>query len=145
MTVTRDLIEVPAAKLQAGDRDGHLGRGRRIVATRTNRFGQVEVTLAWSHARRRDRATLDPTKPVKVSRAVVGAGLPLRHRAVSKATGEVTEVYDTDHPESAVTREAARGQRWAMRCVHGTVVGRATLDEALTDVHDPRLWCVDCA
>lgn len=145
MTVTRDLIEVPASNLQPGDRDGHLGRGRRIVSTRTNRFGQIEVTMAWSASRRRDKATLDPTKPVKVARAVVGAGKPLRHRAVSKATRQITEVWDTDNHESVVTREAARGHRWAMRCAHGTVVGRPTLDAALEDVHDPRLWCVDCA
>lgn len=145
MTVTRDLIEVPAAKLQPGDRDGQLGRGRRIVSTRTNRFGQVEVTMAWSASRRRDRATLDPTKPIRVSRAVVGAGKPLRHRAVSKATGAVTEVWDCDHHESVVSREGARGQRWAMRCQHGTTVGRPTLDEAIADVVDPRLWCVECA
>jgi hypothetical protein len=144
MTVTRELIEVPAESLTAGDRDGHLGVGRRVLSTRTNRFGQVEVLMAWSNGRK-DRATLDPQRKLKVKRSVVGAGKPLRHRGVSKATRAVVEVWDTDNHESRVTREAARGHRWAMRCVHGTVVGRPTLDAALEDVHDPRLWCVECA
>jgi hypothetical protein len=144
MTAVRELVEVPAAGLIEGDRNGQLGIGRRVLSTRTNRFGQVEVLMAWSNGRR-DKAVLPPERTLKVQRSVVGAGKPLRHKGVSKATRATVEVWDTDHHLSQVTRAAARGHRWAMRCVHGTVVGRPTLAGALEDVHDPRLWCVECA
>lgn len=143
MASTRDLVEVPARELRKDDRDGSLMRGRRIVAVRPTSDGRLELAMQWSNGKA-DRAVVDADRTFRVRRQIIGAGLALRHRGKARTTRGTVEVWDTDHPDSPVTREQARGHQWAMRCEHGTVVGRQTLKLAREDVSDPRLWCVEC-
>lgn len=109
------------------------------MSTRPLPGGRVELVMQWGNGKK-DRATPDAGRKVKVERIVEA----LRHRAKARTTGGLVEVWDTSEPDSPITPEQVRGHRWAMRCEHGTVVGRRTQDEAMDDVRDPRLWCVDC-
>lgn len=140
----REIVEVEAPELRVDDRDGHLGAGRRIVGRRELDDGRVEITMQWSSSGRRDIARVDPGRRFKVSRIVAGPGMALRHRARARTTRGLVELWDTEHPEAQVSTATARGHRWALRCEHGTVVGRRTEREARTDAGDPRLWCTDC-
>ncbi|MBM3315530.1 hypothetical protein FJY71_06805 [candidate division WOR-3 bacterium] len=142
-TTNRDLVEVTARELQPGDRDGSLMRGRKIVSTRELTGGRVELVMEWSNGKR-DRATPQADRTFRVSRVVSGTGMALRHRAQARTTGGQVEVWDTSHAESPIPAHLVKGHRWAMRCEHGTAVGRRTEREAMADVRDPRLWCVDC-
>lgn len=144
MASNRELMPVTAVELRDGDRDGSLMPGRRIVgAPRPLGDGRVELTMRWGNGRT-DRARVDADRTFRVKRAVVGPGLPIRYRGTAKVTRGLVEVHDTAHPDAAVTAEQARGHRWALRCAHGTVVGRDSLAAAREDVDDPRLWCVEC-
>ena len=145
MASNRDLIPVTAAQLRDGDRDGQLMTGRRVIGTpQVREDGRVDVLMQWTASKRRERVALDPERTFRVRRATVGPGLPIRYRGKARTTRRTVEVHDTEHPESTVTTAEAHGLRWAMRCEHGTVVGRSTLKAATEDVDDPRLWCVDC-
>lgn len=145
MGSNRDLVPVTAAQLRDGDRDGHLMVGRRVVGNpQVLADGRVEVLMQWTASRRRERVALDPDRTFRVRRATVGPGLPIRYRGKARTTGRTVEVHDTAHPESAVSAAETHGFRWALRCEHGTVVGRSTLSRAREDADDPRLWCVDC-
>lgn len=145
MVSNRDLVPVTAAQLRDGDRDGHLMVGRRVIGSPQVRDdGRVDVLMQWTASKRRERIALDPDRLLKVRRATVGAGLPIRYRGRARTTRRTVEVHDTAHPEAAVSAADAGGLRWALRCEHGTVVGRSTLTLAREDVEDPRLWCVDC-
>lgn len=138
-TGKRELVEVTYRDLRPGDRGGNLMR-RKVVSTRPLTGGRVELVMEWPNGKP-DRATPQANRKVKVERVIEA----LRHRAKARTTGGVVEVWDTSHAESPVIADQVKGHRWAMRCEHGTVVGRRTLDEATDDVRDPRLWCVDCA
>jgi len=141
---SRDLVEVTARELRDGDRDGHLMPGRRIVgAPQPISGGRVLITLQRANGRQ-ETARPEAHRLFRVRRAVVGTGLPLRHRSKSRTTGRIVEVYDTHHTETTIYPEQAGGHRWAMRCEHGTIIGRRTLDLAIEDVSDPRLWCTRC-
>lgn len=144
MASNRDLMPVAAVELRDGDRDGSLMPGRRIVGTpRPLGDGRVELTMRWGNGRT-DKARVDADRTFRVKRAVVGPGLPIRYRGKARTTGAVVEVHDTAHPDATVDAATARGHRWALRCTHGTVVGRASLTAAREDVDDPRLWCTSC-
>lgn len=136
---SRELVEVDAPDLRIGDRDGHLMQGRRVVDRRELADGRIELTLQWSNGRK-DTARLDPTRKLKVKRA----NPALRHRGRAQTTPGQVEVWDTSRADTKVAADEVRGARWAMRCEHGTVVGRPTLAAALEDVADPRLWCLSC-
>lgn len=137
-TGRRQLVEVTYRDLRPGDRGGNLMR-RKVVSTRPLPGGRVELVMEWGNGKP-DRATPQANRKVKVERIIDG----LRHRAKARVTGGIVEVWDTDHPASEVTADQVRGLRWAMRCEHGTVVGRRVEREAMEDVRDPRLWCVNC-
>lgn len=144
MTSNRELIEVPAPQLRDGDRDGHLMAGRRLVGQpRELADGRLELSLRWGNGRI-DRAVVDPDRRLKVKRVTVGPGLPIRHRLKARTTKGQIDVIDTAHEDSPVTSAEVKGYRWALRCEHGTVVGRNTLAHACEDAADPRLWCLQC-
>lgn len=144
MTGNRDLVEVFAHELRRGDRDGSLGVGRSIVTDpQVLAGGRVEFVMAWSNGRK-DTARPSLDRRFRVRRTVVGSGLPLRYRGKATTTRGTVEVVDATHPDAGVTVRDTRGKRWAMRCEHGTVVGRVTQRAAMDDVHDPRLWCLQC-
>lgn len=139
----RELIPVPAAQLRDGYSGGHLMHGRRIVGRpRLLDDGRVELTMRWRNGRT-DRARVDADREFLVERAT-GPGKPIRYQGRARTTAGLVEVHDTEHPDALVTAERARGHRWALRCAHDTVVGRASLKAAVKDVDDPRLWCVAC-
>lgn len=139
-----ELVEVTARELRPRDRDGSLMPGRQIVATRPLPGGRVELLMEWERTGKPDRATPEAHRTFRVMRKVAGVGMPLRHRARARVTGGTVEVWDAEHPESPIAPGQIKGHRWAMRCEHGTTVGRRTEREAREDVVDPRLWCVDC-
>jgi hypothetical protein len=139
----RELVEVTYRELLPGDRDGHLMRRKVTEKPRQLPGGRVELVMEWPNGKR-DRATPLASRKVQVMRVVAGPGMALRDRRKARSTGGVVEVWDTEHVDSPVTPDQVRGHRWAMRCEHGTAVGRRTYDEAIDDVKDPRLWCVDC-
>jgi len=143
-TANRDLVEVTACELRDGDRDGSLMKGRRIVGTpRPLPGGRVLIEMQWANGKR-DIARPEAHRRFRVVRQVAGAGMACRHRARARTTGGVVEVWDTAHADSPVHDHDVKGFRWAMRCEHGTAVGRRTFDEACEDVRDPRLWCEQC-
>lgn len=143
-TGRRELVEVTYRELLPGDRDGHLMKRKVTQRPRQLPGGRVELVMEWSNGKP-DRATPLASRRVKVMRVVAGPGMALRDRRKARATGGTVEVWDTEHVDSQVTPDQVRGLRWAMRCEHGTVVGRRTFDEAMDDVKDPRRWCGDCA
>lgn len=143
-TGSRDLVQVTARELREGDRDGSLMRGRRIVGTpQPLPGGRVLLQMEWSNGKR-EIARPEASRMFRVRRVIAGPGLALRHRAEARTTRGIVEVWDTSHADSPITADQVKGHRWAMRCEHGTAVGRRTLDEATEDVRDPRLWCLSC-
>lgn len=142
-TVARDnraIVEVAAAELRDGDRDGNLGIGRRIVGDpRRIGGGRVELVMQWSNGRR-DTARPEAHRTYRVKRLIVGPGLACRHR-----TDDGVEVFDTGHRDSPVRDYQAGGHRWALRCAHGTVTGRRTLPLAQADADRSEDWCDTCA
>jgi hypothetical protein len=139
----RDLVRVTYGDLQPGDKDGSLMTGRTVIAVHP--LGRNKVELHTRFGSRRERPMkVDAARPATVSRIVVGPGLPLRHRAQARTTGGVVEVWDTHHRESVVQPGDVGGHQYAMRCEHGTAVGRRLLKDAVREVSDPRLWCDDC-
>jgi len=143
-TSRKDLVPVTDRDLRVGDRDGSLMVGREVIAVGETSDGRVELTVKWSRTGRTEKFPVKAGWSGRVKRPVVGSGLALRRKAKARTTKGVVEVWDTQHPESDIPSSAVRGHRWAMRCEHGTVIGRQTLERATEDALDPRLWCLTC-
>jgi hypothetical protein len=140
----RDLVRVTYGDLRPGDKGGSLMHGRKVVAVHPVGRDRVELHMAWDNGKPEKPVRVDKHRPCTVSRVIAGPGMPLRHRAEARSTGGIVEVWDTKHEESPITPALVDGHPWAMRCEHGTVVGRRTQDQAMKDVRDPRLWCDGC-
>lgn len=157
MAVNRELITVTAAQVRKGDRGGHLGPYRKVVDVERTPLGQVRLVMQWRNGRF-DRATLDPTKPIKVEREIGGAGSALRYRTTSRISGTLVEVWDTlvagspvgpdtepilDEDGNVVDYKVVG--RWLTVCVpHGGSVTHQTMALARDHAADPTGWCEEC-
>lgn len=144
-TVNRDLVEVTACELQEGDHVGSVMR-RRVVAAPQHLPGgrRVRVVMQWDGSGKRETIDIAHDWRGRVLRQVAGTGMARRHRARSRATGGIVEVWDTEHRDSPIHPHAVKGHKWAIRCEHGTTEGRQTLTEAVKDARNPQLWCTSC-
>lgn len=157
MTVNRELITVTAAQIRKDDRGGFLGPHRKVVDVARTPLGQVRLTMQWRNGRF-ERATLDPTRPVRIERLIGGAGSALRFRTTSRVTKTLVEVWDCTVAGAPVQPDTEAifdddgnivdykvTGRWLTVCVpHGGCAHHSTMELARARAQDPSEWCEEC-